>query len=162
MAFGYVLDGVYSGLGTAASPGTSIQLSNAWEVSAFYEHYWNPAWRTSLFGNYSSISYGAAGDAMLMANLASALPTTGHFVATPGTTGGSMKFATAQVGTRTAWTPVKDLTISAEFIYSRLINNLDGTFVTAAGGIPGAAAGTAYTLKDQNIYNGAVQILRSF
>jgi hypothetical protein len=160
MAFGYVLDGVYSG--TSAANGTKINLSNAWEVSGFYEHYWNPAWRTSVFGNYSQISYGGAGDALLMANLSGALPTTGRFVATPGTNGGSMKFATAQVGTRTAWTPVKDLTISAEFIYSRLINNLNGTFVTTAGGVPGAAAGTVYTMGSQNVYNGAVQILRSF
>ena len=54
MAFGYVLDGVYSGLNAAT--GSSINLSNAWEVTGFYEHYWNPAWRTSVFGNYSSIS----------------------------------------------------------------------------------------------------------
>jgi Porin subfamily len=162
MAFGYVLDGAYSGLGTAASPGTNINLSNAWEVSAFYEHYWNPAWRTSVFGNYSSISYGATADAALIANLSSALPTTGRFVATPGTTGGNMTFATAQVGTKTSWTPVKDLTFSAEFLYSRLINNLNGNFVTAAGGVPGAATGTTYTLSNQNVYNGAVQVLRSF
>jgi hypothetical protein len=163
MAFGYVLDGVYSG--TNFANGTNISLSNAWEVTAFYEHYWNPAWRTSIFGNYSEISYGGAGDAALIANLSTIGgigPTTGHFVATPGTNGGSMKFATAQVGTKTSWTPVKDLTFSAEFIYSRLINNLNGTFVTAAGGVPGVATGTSYTLKDQNVYNGAVQVIRSF
>jgi hypothetical protein len=73
-----------------------------------------------------------------------------------------MKFATAQVGTKTSWTPVKDLTFSAEFIYSRLINNLNGTFVTAAGGVPGAAAGTTYNLGSMNVYNGAVQVIRSF
>jgi porin-like protein len=165
MAFGYVLDGVYSGLGTAASPGSSISLSNAWEVTAFYEHYWNPAWRTSVFGNYSSIDYGSTGSAALIANLSTIGgigPTTGHFVATPGTNGGSMKFATAQVGTKTSWTPVKDLTFSAEFIYSRLINNLNGTFVTAAGGVPGAAPGTVYNLGSMNVYNGAVQVIRSF
>ena len=134
-------------------------------MSAFYEHYWNPAWRTSVFGNYSSISYGATGDAALIANLSTIGgigPTTGHFVATPGTNGGSMKFSTAQVGTKTAWTPVKDLTFSAEFIYSRMMTNLNGTFVTAAGGVPGAAADTVYTLKSQNVYSGAVQVLRSF
>ena len=164
MAFGYVLDGVYSGTNGAIN-GTNISLSNAWEVSGFYEHYWNPAWRTSVFGNYSSISYGSTADAALIANLSTIGgigPTTGHFVATPGTNGGSMKFATAQVGTKTSWTPVKDLTFSAEFIYSRLINNLNGTFVTAAGGVPGAATGTTYTLGSQNVYNGALQVIRSF
>jgi Porin subfamily len=162
LAFGYVLDGVYSGLGTAASPGTSISLSNAWQVSAYYEHYWNPAWRTSLFGNYSQISYGGTSDALLIANLSSAaLNPTGHFVATPGTNGGSMKFATAQIGTRTAWTPVKDLTISAEFIYTRLIQNLNGTFVNTSA-VSGAAPGAVFGVANQNVYNGAVQILRSF
>jgi hypothetical protein len=34
--------------------------------------------------------------------------------------------------------------------------------VTTAGGVPGAAAGTVYTMGSQNVYNGAVQILRSF
>jgi hypothetical protein len=163
MAFGYVLDGVYGG--TSAATGTSISLSNAWEVTAYYEHYWNPAWRTSLFANYTAISYGAAANAALIANLSTIGgigPTTGHFVATPGTAGGSMKFATTQVGTRTAWSPVKDLTFQAEFIYSRLINSLDGSFVTAAGGVPGVATGTAYKMGSQNIYNGAVQVVRSF
>jgi hypothetical protein len=160
-AFGYVLDGVYSG--TNAANGTNITLSNAWDVSAFYEHYWNPAWRTSLFGSYSEISYGATGDAMLIGLLSNPAlnPTTAHFVATPGTNGGSMKFAIAQVGTRTAWTPVKDLTFSAEFLYSRMINHLNGTVVNA-GGINGAPIGAAFPLASQNIYNGAVQVLRSF
>jgi porin-like protein len=163
MAFGYVLDGVYSGLGSAASPGTPIILSNAWEVSAFYEHYWNPAWRTSVFGNYSAISYGA-GSALLMANLGSATPLTGHIAGAGGVGAatGNMNFSMAEIGTKTSWTPVKDLTFSAEFIYSRLMTNLNGTFVTNAAGVPGAAAGTVYTLGSQNVYNGAVQVLRSF
>jgi hypothetical protein len=160
MAFGYVLDGVYSGLGTVASPGTPISLSNAWEVSAMYEHYWNPLWRTSIFGNYSEISYGATGDAALLAALKTqAIVTTGSLTA--GTTG-SFKFSTAQVGTRTAWTPVKDLTLSAEFIYSRMNQNLNGTFVSSGTGITGAPGQSSYDLKSQNVYNGAVQILRSF
>jgi hypothetical protein len=158
MAFGYVLDGVYGGL--TAATGTSIQLSNAWEVSAMYEHYWSPFWRTSLFGNYSEISYGGTGDALLLAALKSpAISTTGTLTA--GTTG-SFKFSTAQVGTRTAWTPVKDLTFSAEFIYSRMYQNLNGTFVSTATGIPGAPGQSSFDLKGQSLYNGAVQVLRSF
>jgi len=165
-ALGYILDGVYCGPAvTAGCPtgSSSIQLTNAWEVSAFYEHYWNPAWRTSLFGNYSQISYGATGDALFIANLTNpALNTIARFAPTPGTTGGSMKFATAQVGTRTAWTPVKDLTFSAEFLYSRMINNLNGTLINTGGAISGAPIGAAFPMASQNIYNGAVQVLRSF
>jgi hypothetical protein len=157
LAFGYVLDGVYTG--TNSANGSGIDLSTAWDVSAFYEHYWNPAWRTSLFGNYTTISYGAGGNAALIAalSLGGASATTGVLAVT----GGDMKFSTAQVGTRTAWTPVKDLTIAAEFIYSRMYTNLNGTFTNATG-VSGASAGRVYNLGDQNVYNGAVQISRSF
>jgi hypothetical protein len=160
VGFGYVLDGVYS-------PGTAqIQQSDAWEVSAFYEHYWNPAWRTSLFGNYSHISYGDAGNAMLAAAFSPAGGRLGTSSSSnPGSTAGSITgttnnfdFGIAQVGTRTAWTPVKNLTLSAEFTYSRLDQNLDGTYTGTATGKPNQA----YQIKDQNLYNGSVQILRSF
>jgi porin-like protein len=151
LAFGYVLDGVY---GT----GTNISKSDAWDVSAYYEHYWNPAWRTSVFGSYSHISYGAGGDALLLAAANGGRLSTGTTNAT-----GSFEFGVAQVGTRTAWTPVQNLTLSAEFIYSRLDQHLTGTFTSGAAGTPaGYAAGSTFQLKDQNLYNGAVQILRSF
>ena len=72
---------------------------------------------------------------------------------------GSFDFAVAQIGTKTSWQPVKDLTFSAEFLYSRLEQNLNGIYV---GNIPGKVNGTVYTLGNQNLYNGAVQVLRSF
>jgi hypothetical protein len=158
IGFGYVLDGLYSG--TTAATGTSISLSNAWEVSAFYEHYWNPAWRTSLFGNYSAISYGSgAQTAAFIAALGTAgqNPATGIFTITNGTVNTSW----AQVGTRTAWMPVKDLTFSAEFLYSRLMPKATGTF-TNAGLVSGGLVGGVYTIGAQNVYNGAVQVTRSF
>jgi len=160
LAFGYVLDGVFG-------PGGSIQQSDTWEVSAFYEHYWTTQWRTSVFGNYSHISYGDAGNALLAAAFSPAGGRLGSSSTTStGATAGSLAgttnnfdFAVAQIGTRTAWTPVTNLTLSAEFTYSRLDQNLDGTYT---GSVSGKPANTAYTLKDQNLYNGSVQILRSF
>ncbi|CAN5391023.1 porin [soil metagenome] len=152
LAFGYVLDGVYTA-------GSGIDLSTAWDVTAFYEHYWNPAWRTSLYANYTEISYGAAGNAALIASLSAGGSSTGTGFITA--TGGDMKFATYQVGTRTAWTPVKDLTIAAEFVYSHMNMGLSGTF-TNTSAVSGSPAGRVFTLGDQNVYNGAVQISRSF
>jgi len=165
LGFGYVLDGVYA-------PGTGIIQSKGWEVSAFYEHYWSPAWRTSIFGNYSHIEYGD-GNALMMA----AFSNDGTFPAGgPGTNSSSAAAARAgglnasgnfdlnlaQIGTRTAWTPVKNLTISAQFTYSRLDQNFSGTYQTIGTGAAGKPSGSVYELKDQNLYNGAVQILRSF
>ncbi|MET0970819.1 MAG: porin [Tardiphaga sp.] len=145
--FGYLLDGVYGN-------GGQIEQSTAWEVSAFYEHYWNPAWRTSLYGYYSHISYGGNGNALLAASFAGGGANAGVLTQT----GGNFDLGLAQIGTRTAWTPVQNLTLSAEFIYSRLDQNLNGTYRSTLGANPLQT----YTLKDQNLYNGAVQILRSF
>ena len=159
LGFGYILDGVF------ATGGQVIQ-SSAWEVSAYYEHYWTPSWRTSVFGNYSHISYGDAGNSLLMSafsggttgglgtnSSSSAATSAGTLAAT-----GSFDLGLAQIGTKTSWTPVKNLTLSAEFIYSHLDQNLTGTYTGTASGLPKQT----YTLKDQNAYNGALQILRSF
>jgi hypothetical protein len=156
MAFGYVLDGIYSG--TNSTNGGGIVKSNAWDVSGYYEHYWNPAWRTSVFGSYSRITYGSSGDALLSAMANGTSLSTGSF---NGTNTGSWAFAIAQVGTRTAWTPVQNLTISAEFIYSRLDTSLNGTWTsnTAYGGVK---SGSTFQMKDQNLFNGGLQVLRSF
>ena len=163
LGFGYVLDGVYA-------PGGSIQQSKAWEVSAFYEHYWNPAWRTSLFGNYSHISYGDGGNALLTAAFSgvgangpgfnSSSAATARAGTLVGSTG-NFDLGLIQVGTRTAWTPVQNLTLSAQFTYSRLEQELGGAYVVPGTGVAGKAPAT-YLLRDQNLYNGAVQILRSF
>jgi len=161
MAFGYVLDGVYSG--TNSANGSSIDLTSAWEVSAYYEHYWNPAWRTSVFGSYTAINYGSAGNAALLAAANSGtlfLGSTGSF---NNTNTGNFNFAVAQVGTRTAWTPVQNLTLSAEFTYTRLIQNQNGVYtMTGVSTIPGVAANNTFEMKNQNLFNGSVQILRSF
>ena len=178
IGFGYVLDGVYGGSGAnGGSSAASIQLSNSWEVNAFYEHYWNPQWRTSVFGSYSAMSYGASANALLL-NVANATtPGQGFLGSTVipassggsissgsfnGTDTGSFNFEIAQVGTKTSWQPVKDLTLSAEFIYSRLYQHHTGLFTVAGSQISGQSSAQTYTPGDQNFYNGAVQILRSF
>lgn len=150
MGFGYVLDGVYA-------TGTGISKSDAWQAAAFYEHYWNPEWRTSVFGSYSHISYGSTGNALLLAMANGGRLTTGFTTAT-----GSFDLALAEVGTRTAWAPVKDLTFALELTYVRLIQNLNGTFTTTGTAIPGHAAGSTFALKDQNLYQGAVEVRRNF
>jgi Porin subfamily len=172
LGFGYILDGVFSPTGAG-----SVQESKAWEVDAAFEHYWTPQWRTSVFGSYSTISYGSSGDALLAAaftgpasrlgvqsaSTAAISAITAGFL-TPGAGGlGSFQMDLTEIGTKTSWTPVKDLTLSAEFIYSRLGNHLNGTYTSVTGASPGSTvAGQTFTLGSQNTYNGAVQILRSF
>jgi hypothetical protein len=153
MAFGYVLDGVYTN-------GSDISLSTAWDISAYFEHYWNPNWRTSLYGNYSTINYGSGGTALLNA-LSAGGSTASATIGTLNATG-DMKFSSAQVGTKTAWTPVKNLTLSADFMYTRLDQNLNGTYTTGTSTVVGAPAGRVFNLADQNVYQLQLQAQRSF
>ena len=46
----------------ASGPGSGrlrLELTTAWNVNAAYEHFWNPRWRTSLYGGYARSTYGA-------------------------------------------------------------------------------------------------------
>ncbi|QUS37812.1 porin [Tardiphaga alba] len=155
IGFGYVLDGVYGA-------GGQVEQSEAWQVSAYFEHYWNPAWRTSVFGNYSHISYGDAGNQLLLGNFTrtggtSTSPLLGATLV--GSTG-NFDLGIAQVGTRTAWTPVRNLTLSAMVSYTRLEQNLGGSYLGTVASRPTPVGGFAVT--NQNVFDGTVQILRSF
>ena len=44
-------DCVYAGV-VAVGNNTGCMLTSAWGINASYEHYWTPAWHTSLYGAY--------------------------------------------------------------------------------------------------------------
>ena len=54
---GWVADGIYDNVVNGALGLSSIELTNAWSVNAGYEHFWNPRWRTSLYGGYTRVWY---------------------------------------------------------------------------------------------------------
>jgi hypothetical protein len=110
-----------------------------------------------LFGSYSKITYGAAGNTLLAA-LGSTLNTIGFISAV---TSGNADFSVGEIGTKTSWMPVKDLTFSAEFLYARIMPNFTGTF-TNGRFISGAQGGSVWTIGAQNSYSGSVQVIRSF
>ena len=58
LGFGVISDAVVGG----NLPGivSDLELTTAWNVNAAYEHFWNPRWRTSLYGGYAQVSYGGA------------------------------------------------------------------------------------------------------
>jgi hypothetical protein len=154
--FAYILDGVFTGANSAT--GTGLTLSTSWGARAFYEHYWSPTWRTSLWGAYAHNEFGGA-DATMLASMKTAGILTGAGTLSANTTG-DLSLNLYQVGTTTSWQPVKDLTFSGEFIYSRIDQNLTGTYTLPATGTAGTTG--PKTLSDQNAYNGAFRVLRSF
>ena len=94
-----VIDGVYGGM-LGGRTATDVELTTAWNVNAAYEHFWNPRWRTSLYGGYAQVSYNGAANAMLCSAAFNGIGTgtgigQGHWplpvATTTGTPGGSAR-----------------------------------------------------------------------
>ncbi|NEW86202.1 porin [Rhodopseudomonas sp. WA056] len=153
VGFGSAPDGVFGG--TNNLNGTGISTVKAWGIRGAFNHNWNKNWATSLFGAYSSVDFGGTGGALYNAGLAAAVPGFGT------TYTGNPNFNIAQIGTRTSWTPVKNLTFSGEVMWMRLDQNYSG--VTAANVQPtGTKPSARYEFKDQDTVVGAIRVQRTF
>ena len=148
VALGNYMDAVFASP-VGAGAGTDLQLTTDFGARLFYEHYWNPAWRSSLWGSYSRHENTAAGNALMVAK---------YNATYGGTLTGDANFAIYAVGSRTAWSPVKNLTFSAEIQYAWMETGLSGTINASAFT---NKTGTA-VLGSQGTVVGQVQALRSF
>jgi hypothetical protein len=95
-AFGNDYDAVTNAAG-------GLELTEAWSVGAAAVHHWNPMWQTSLYGGYGEVRYDATAAAILN-----------------GGAGGNPNWSFAQVGSRTVWTPVKNLALSVDVLYNEV------------------------------------------
>jgi hypothetical protein len=183
IGFGQTSDGVYAPAGiqfggtgvagTAANPGGdgSIKLVEAYGIRGAFNHNWDPYWSSSLFGSASAVRYNGAGPvatalltgdlnsakgqwcaAYIASNKLTAANTSADFSCNP-------DYNVFQLGVVTRWTPVKNLTFSAEVQYF----HLDQKFGGAATLTPSAPKPTAvYEYKDQDTVSLNVRVQRNF
>ncbi len=118
VAFGMMSDGVYGGsaLGGSLIP-QGIQLTTAWGVNAGYEHFWNPQWRTSLYGGYAQTSYNSTANALLCASFGAASSVAGVAVATAGC---NQDWNQWWIGSRTQWNVTKDFYMGLDVAYVKI------------------------------------------
>src|SRR6185437_7505400 len=66
-AWGVVSDAVYNGslTGTGTGAASNLELTTSWNVNAAYEHFWNPRWRTSIYGGYAEVNYNNGANSIL-------------------------------------------------------------------------------------------------
>ncbi|CAN5272274.1 porin [soil metagenome] len=147
--------------------GSQLELTTAWGVRAAFVHNWSPQWETGVFASYSKIDYNtnaATGICAAQARAVAGLVSTAGVAASQGN-GYSCNpdFAIFQIGTRTGWTPVKNLTFSAEVLYSRLDQNYTGSLLNVPAQVMGAfkPAGS-YDYKDQGVISGNIGVRRTF
>ncbi|HWW46518.1 MAG TPA: porin [Xanthobacteraceae bacterium] len=151
VAFGASADGVFGG--TSAANGTGIEKSTLWGVRGAFNHNWDAYWSSSLFGSYSSVSWGQNGKDLICAGMANAIAGRGV------TYSCDPNFTIAQVGAVTRWTPVKNLTFSGEVMYTWLNQKNEGFF----NANPGATKPVAnYEFKNQGTLTVGVRAQRNF
>ena len=168
VGFGATTDGVYFP-GAAGTGG--IQLTTAWGLRGAFNHNWNPNWSTSLFGSYSAVRYdGGANDNIN--GLGTTTAKGAYCAAFAGSHGGQAAvgnqagnytcnpdFNVSQLGAVTRWTPVKNLTFSAEVQWFHLDQKMSGSSVfTATAPKPNAL----YEFKDQDTFLLQVRAQRNF
>ncbi len=112
--YGVLSDGVYS----AATAGSSMDLTTAWGVNAAYDHHWSKAWKTSLYGGYAAVSYNSSANATLCTLEVGAGGTCDN------------NWSTWWIGSRTQWNVTKNLYVGLDVLYSKLKS---ATGTSAAG-----------------------------
>jgi hypothetical protein len=148
VGIGATTDGVY--LPTANGGDGQIHLTTSYGFRGAFNHNWDPYWSTSLFGGVGVVKYDSTANAEFCAVL-----TAGH----AGLTSCNMNYTASMVGTVTRWTPVKNLTFSAEFLYFQLHQNIVGSAVFNPGG---PQPTMAYTFHDQSTASLNVRVQRNF
>jgi hypothetical protein len=151
IGFGQTADAVYV-------PGGELKLVDAWGIRGAFNHNWDPYWSSSLWGSYGSVRYnGSAADLTSARGQWCANYVAGKAVSADFTCNPSYNFA--QVGVVTRWTPVKNLTFSAEVGAFFLDQKMTGSAILT----PAAPKPTAiYEFRDQSTVFLNVRAQRNF
>jgi hypothetical protein len=168
-AYGVVADGVYGGAnfngnGVLQTTATGINLTTAWGINASYEHFWTPAWRTSLYGGWTSLSYNSQANAILCSLQGSGNGGIGN-LALAGA-GCNNNWSSWWVGSRTQWNVTKDFYLGLDVAYLK-VQGMDTTsgLVSGVAITPNAATNATTTLKalnDEGIWMARFRVHRDF
>jgi len=163
IGFGATSDAVY--LPVIFGGTGDLKLTRSYGVRGAYNHNWDPYWSTSLFGSASWVQFNG--------NQFDPTSAKGQFcLAYNNSTGGGIgtaaksadyscnpNFAIYQIGVVTRWTPIKNLTFSAEVMYTALDQNFTGaSLLTPVPPKPTAF----YQFKDQDTVTMNVRVQRNF
>ncbi|MBW7969008.1 porin [Bradyrhizobium sp. BR 10289] len=142
----------YGSVGFATAPdtvyvtGSSQETVKTWGFRGAYTHNWDPFWNTAIYGAYASAQFGS----LAKTTLCGPTGVGGVFGGVAGVTACNPDFNIAQAGIITRWTPVKNLTFSADLTWTHLDQKYAGTVTPAALIAVPAKPVATYELKDQD------------
>jgi hypothetical protein len=154
--FGVLSDAVYNGsiFGTGTSAASDLELTTAWGVNAAYEHFWNPRWRTSLYGGYAAVSYNDSANSMICGFGTNGVVTNGC----------NQDWSTWWIGSRTQWNVTKDFYMGVDVLYSKLqtANFGTGTVQGVTGPLAISSAGNTALATDVDNWQFRFRVHRDF
>jgi hypothetical protein len=163
-SYGVLSDCVYGGTpGTANT--TSCQLTSAWGFNAGYEHYWTPAWHTSLYGAWYQVSYGSSANAMLCTLEGSGNGAGGLGSLAVATPGCNNNWSTWGIGSRTQWDVTKTFYLGVEVLYQDMHSAQSFNNLVPAGTSIGTGSGPSSatnSVKDESNWMVSVRAHRDF
>jgi hypothetical protein len=148
LGIGYTSDGVYSPFG-------AIELTEAYGVRGAFNHNWDPYWSAVRYNGNATAQYCAA----FTGPAPSGAAITGRFFSADFAC--NPDFNVSQLGLVTRWTPVKNLTFSAEVMWFHLDQMMAGA-ITASPGATSPKPNTTYEFKDQDTVSFNVRVQRNF
>jgi porin-like protein len=155
VGFGATTDAVWVPAGTVVGGVVgdgSLHLTESYGIRGAFNHNWDPFWQSSLYAGYAAVRYDGTAKLLFCAAYTAGKVVSADYSCNP-------NFNTLQVGLLTRWTPVKNLTFSAEVQWFHLDQNFTGTAVLT----PTAPKPTAtYEFKDQDTVFLQVRAQRNF
>jgi len=129
-----------------------LHLTTSYGLRGAYNHNWDPYWSSSLFGGIGFVTYDNVAKLETCAVYRAGKTVSADFACNP-------DFVASQVGFITRWTPVKNLTFSAEVLWFHLDQKMQGAAVLA---VTAPKPTTLYEFKDQDTVSFNVRAQRNF
>ncbi|MEP9380044.1 porin [Aquabacter sp. CN5-332] len=151
-------DGAFYPLADAIWNGTGYSKESGWAIQGQYRHYWVPNLRSALYGGYAKvevpgnaiftpaqISFAGAGSGLAAFN-------------------GGYNVEIWQVGLNTIWSPVKNLDLGLEVLYSKVDGSLPLTAasVSSSATAPTATTSAAVFGGSSDVWSGGFRAQRNF
>ena len=115
-------------------------LTKGWQIQGQFRHYWTPGLRSAIYGGY--VNYEVPDNVVAAFN-----------------------FNLWQVGVNTVWSPVKNLDIAAEAVYSKVDGSTPlGSYASYTGGgsLGKPTVGSSLVGGSTDIWSGGVRVQRNF
>jgi hypothetical protein len=160
--------GAYQSVGLGIAPdsvfatGFEQQLVQTWGMRGAYTHNWDPFWNTSIYGAWAAVSYNDTSKTLIcgVGGVGGSFRGTLATAVGTGVVSCNPDYNIAQIGLITRWTPVKNLTFSADFVYSHLDQKMEGVVSAPSATIGKPAA--FYELRDQDTYQMLIRAQRNW